>query len=366
MWLHFLLIALLGFGALVSNTRKNDAGKSFILGLVFIVFLLLAGLRIDTVGNDTTNYAEYFAKIIDCDDLSQVFATSRYEIGFSAVTFFITRLTDNFNLFLLMATAFYLFSVCRFVKAYALSYSSVILLSFGLSMLYDPLVTLRQCMAVGVFLFAIKPFVEREPLHYFSLILLACTFHLSAVILFPAYFLPKLRFTAASDYLRLLLMLALCAATVGVVLRLFVGIFPYYAHYFETVYGGGGVRLASILLLCVRLALFVLALLSNWHLYQGSVEKSDEKSDVILRFNSLMAADLVVAASSLSFNLLDRIEAYFVLPFIVVISNAINYRKNINGRICNLLAILISFVYITVLLVFRSEWFGIFPYSMVF
>lgn len=362
MWLHFLLIALLGFGALVSNTSKNDTGKSFVLGLVFIVFLLLASLRIDTVGNDTANYAEYFAKIIDCDDLSQVFSISRYEIGFSAVTFFVTRLTDNFNLFLLIATAFYLFSVCRFVKAYAISYSSVILLSFGLSMLYDPLVTLRQCMAVGVFLFAIKPFVEREPLHYFSLILLACTFHLSAVILFPAFFLPKLRFAAASDYLRLLLMLALCAITVGVVLRLFVGIFPYYAHYFETVYGGGGVRLASILLLCVRLALFVLALLSNWHLYQGSVEKSDE----ILRFNSLMAADLVIAASSLSFNLLDRIEAYFALPFIVVISNAINYRKNVDGRICNLIAILVSFVYITVLLIFRSEWFGIFPYSTVF
>lgn len=362
MWLHFMLIVLLGLSALVSNSsRRGKSGSLFVLGVTFVAFLLLTSLRMEDVGNDTINYASFFARAINNLDFWQLLLSSRFEIGFSFVVYVIAQLTGNFNIFLLCVTAFYLYSVCRFVRKFAISYGSVVLLAFGFSVFYDSFVTLRQCIAIGIYLFAIDSFLDRKPLRYSALVLVACSFHLSAVVLLPVYLLPKMRFAFASDYIKILFAAICCTIMVSVFLHLFAGLFPYYAHYLDTAYGKGGPRLASVLLLGVRLVLVLLAFASNWRTYQSLSGKSPE----IAGLNTLMAVDLILSAASLSFNMLDRIEGYFTLPFIIVVSNSINCKENANGRICDLFAVLVSFAYITILLVFRGEWFGIFPYSMI-
>lgn len=363
MWLHFLLMGILVIAALASNELWRDGRKNHLVLLVtFVVFLVIASIRTESVGSDTPNYAKFFYNVLACNNFGDAFAVSRFEVGFAAVTFLLTRITDSFNVYLLVLCAFYYGCVVSFIGKYGKSYGTAVLIAFGLTVFYDPLITLRQSVSIGFFLIAFRDLLHRKALRYFVLIAIACSFHISAIILVPVYFFPAIKLSKASDCVKWLGLIALACALEGVALKIAGIVFPYYAHYFDTDYAGGGVRAASMLLLGSRLVLLLLACLSNWRAYQ----KQDESNPIVGKLNMLLLMDVLVAALSLSFNLLDRLEGYFAVSFVVAISNAINFKRNREGRICDLLAILVSFAYITALLVFRGEWFGIFPFEVVF
>lgn len=363
MWLHFLLMGILAIAALASNESRDGGGRNrLVLWVTFVVFLVVASIRAESVGSDTPNYAKYFYGIVACDNFGDALAVSRYEAGFAAVTYLLTRITDSFNVYLLVLCSFYYGSVVVFIGKYGKSYGSAVLIAFGLAVFYDPLVTLRQSVAVGFFLIAFGDLLRRKVLRYFALIAIACSFHISAVILVPVYFLPSVTLAKASDCMKCLLLIAAACVFEGLALKVAGAVFPYYAHYFDTDYAGGGVRVASMLLLGSRLLLLALACFSNWQTYQ----KQDEGSSIVGKLNMMLLLDILIISLSLSFNLLDRLEGYFALPFVVAISNAINFKDDRDRRLCDLLAILIGFAYITTLLAFRGEWFGIFPYEVFF
>lgn len=360
MWLHyFIFIYILASCMIFCGIYKNN--KLFI-STVFLLFFILAAFRNVSVGNDTVEYYRIFNLISKQTDIMTALTATRYEIGYIALNFIVSRFTTNFNVLLAIIAAIYLLSVVRFINKYSEYYSMTVILFFTMSSYYVLMNIERQCIAVAIILYAV-PFLEQKKyVKYIASSIFASLFQSVAVIFILLIFLPRINMAESKQVFKWIL---LCFAGIIIisfsVQRILVYL-PYYQHYLnESMYGNGGVRSASLAFFCIRIfSLLLVYAVGGFHYQKHSQERS------IDLLNKMMFLDCLVAAASISFNMYDRIEGYLCLGFIISITNAINNMKKINNRrIITILMVGVTFAYVTVTLIFRSNWSGIFPYSFM-
>ncbi len=359
MWLHYFLFFTIIILGLICKQQSVNSRKLFLL-IVFLMFFILATFRAITVGNDTQEYFRVFNLIRSSSSLKNAIGLTRYEVGFVCLNYITGKYTDNFSVLLGIVSAFYLYSVIRFINKYAKNIPLVVILCFTFSIFYDVMIIERQCIAVGIFLFAIDYIIERKPIKYFVLVVLATLFQRASVFLVLIYFLPRANFNRKKDVYKWIGIIGLSCFGIVFLHQLVQYFLPYYAHYFNTSYGEGGARSASIVFALVRI-LIVLFVWKMGGLKKYSVSVSDNNVNNV--FMQLMMLDCIVAVMSISFNMLDRIENFFCLGYIAIISDSLSQLTLYNKLISKILIVGLTFVYITVFLVFRHNWYGLFPYQ---
>lgn len=356
MWLHYCLFACIaGLGVLYKQNERLRIRLYYIS--IFLVFFIFATFRAYTIGNDTPEYYRIFNLSNSSNSLRELLSATRYEVGYLILNFLVTKFTSSFTVLLALITAFYMASVLRFINKYSVDPRTTILVCFSLSAFYDVLITMRQCIAIAIFLYAIEYLIERKPLKYFALILLAITFQKSSVVLLLLYFAPRADFKRTKDFVEWCLIVIAALICVDF-LSVIVGYFsPYFSHYFSSAYAEGGMRIASVLFFLVRL--FCVVILWITRAFQYGDEYGGEKKV----FLQLLVLECIVAGMSVTFNILDRIENFFCIPFSVIVVNVLSHLSLSNRRIGKWAVITISFVYLTICLWMRSEWYGLFPYQ---
>ncbi|QCT71200.1 EpsG family protein [Eubacterium sp. AM05-23] len=355
MWLHYCIFGVLILLSLLYNPN-NKISKKFYIAFVFIIFFILATFRAIDIGNDTQEYYRVFELIRLKSSLTQAINFTRYEIGYVVLNYLVGKVTSNFSVVLAIVASFYLISVLRFIRKYAVSVSNVIILSFTFSMFYDVMNITRQCISVAIFLFAVDYLIERKAIKYFSLVVVASLFQTMSIVLLLLYFSPKTDFQKASDVVKWIGIIGIALIALGYITQIVQYLFPYYAHYFNTSYAEGGARSASFLFFIIRIGIVVFIWLLDG--FKDFKNFNNEKNV----FFQLMLLDCIVAAMSISFNMLDRFENFFCLGFIITISNTIGSFKKNKRIFANFMVIFLSFIYITIFLIFRSNWYGLFPY----
>ena len=353
MWLHVLIFALFLF---VGMTKLNDRKKLIIF---FLPLFFLFTFRDTSIGSDTPAYFDFFIQVANTPSLADALKETRFEPGYVVLNWIIHTLNGNFNLLLGVTTAVYYGSIYIFLLKYAKNVPLAAMLLFVYAVLYDVASVMRQCIALAVILFAIDFLIEKKPLRYFALIALAMLFHNSAFIMVPIYFLPRINFTKHRD----IMLWFGCSLGVLLVLGFGMGellkLFPYYSHYFtDSVYGKGGIRFASVIFFTIRI--FTVLIIYYAGGFKQQREKFDREDNV---FNQMMLLDCVVAAAAILFNMFDRLESYFCVMYIVSISNATVHMKRDNGIISKVLVVVLPFLWSMATLIFRSEWYSIFPYK---
>lgn len=356
MWMHFgIFVAILFLGLFYKSGSKVN--KKLYMVSVFMIFFILSTFRSVDIGNDTKEYFRVFKLICSSNSLSNAIGLTRYEIGFVTLNYVISRVTTNFAVLLGGVTVFYLFSILRFVKKYALSVTTAVTLCFTFFMFYDVMNIIRQCISVAIFLFAIDFLIERKPVKYIFSIIIATLFQSMSIVLIFLYFLPKTDFKKVRDFVKWIFIGVIALGLLSYMSKIVGYVFPYFSHYFSTKYAEGGARSASILFFLIR----IMIVLFVW-LIGGlkNHDSSNKKTNVLMQ---LMLSDCIVAAMSISFNMLDRLENFFCIGYIIVISNAICTLKKDNRIVANAIIITVTFIYMTVLLIYRSNWYGFFPYQ---
>ncbi|WP_233188367.1 EpsG family protein [Actinomyces qiguomingii] len=320
-------------------------------------FIVLSSMRAVTVGSDTREYRRVFHSIVGADSLEEAYSVSRFERGYVVLNYVVSRVTDDFNVFLLVLSIVAFGAIFIFIHRYAFSNSVAVLLAFGMSVFYDVMLALRQGVAVALFLFAFPALLNRRPVHYVLLILLASQFHSSALLLLPLYFVTSISAHTFAGWLKAGTAVVFLAAMLGAILTRFGPALTYYGHYLNSAYAEGGVRSATVLGICVRIMIVVVAAGCGW---KTAVDDDPSgRTRVLLAFVLL---DLGVMVVSLGFNLLDRIEMYFTLPFVVGVANVISH-GDVRHRIgAQVLTVPLCFAHRTVALTVRPEWFNLFPY----
>ena len=207
------------YGAVALLTAVNAEGsvrfrdgviRSFFAWNTVLIPALTAGLR---YGIGTDYALVYFPEF--CSLRADPGYASRMEPGYVLLNRLVILLGGGFQLVLFLVSAITVLFVYAGLKQYREK------LSVGLGMLVYMLLyfqmsfdIVRQSAAMAIVFYSLRSVYDRRLFKFTALIALACTFHISALLMFPFYFLyglygkPKYAFVRFLSYL-LLIFLAL-------------------------------------------------------------------------------------------------------------------------------------------------------------
>lgn len=192
MTIYYVLLGvavLVGFG--LCTLWKNRWGKLIYCVSMGLFFTILAGMRYLT-GYDYALYWPTFTQTYNLDWYDLSYDLDRMERGYLMINKLISNFTmEGFVIFFFFG-AVYAVGVMWFIHRFSSNpwMSVAAFLCFGL--LFNSFCFMRQYTATMILMWALIDIKENRPLRFVVLALLASTFHLSALIFLPFYFILKI------------------------------------------------------------------------------------------------------------------------------------------------------------------------------
>lgn len=194
---------------------KNDV-KRVVFVSISIFLCLFAGLR--GMGYDYEPYAYYIYNNIDSPPM---------EPGFS-ILLWITQLFHNSIALLLTVAIIAVALKASFIYKYSYNYFLSLLIYFHISFLIHDMGQMRYGLAMGVVLWAMDALLKDKKKMFFVLVTLAVSFHYSALIVYPIYFLRNYRVSTK-------LFIILCLSSFALVTLNATGVFFWVADHIPIV-----------------------------------------------------------------------------------------------------------------------------------
>lgn len=200
--LIYILVFIVAFIYYILSRKNSFLRKSSVaLGFFFLYVALFVGLGDMIGGYDRYIYGEVFDTIADefqhtsSPNIDKIiYLVGDKEYGYFFWQILISYITQNRYIFILITTiAIYVLFFLAF-KEYLDDYPLACIVFLGL-LYYFSMTYLRQVIGVGFTFLSVKYIVKRKFLPFFCFWLLACSFHESALIFFPMYFIPQKKYS---------------------------------------------------------------------------------------------------------------------------------------------------------------------------
>lgn len=345
-----MFIYLINFALIIfwGNFLKDKRISSVMI--LTQMFLLLA-LGDISLGVDSGVYSEgykYIARLDFADMLSRLHlvhsADLRYpfafESGYVFLNWVIAHMGIDFKGFLIIISAFMMFSIGKFVMKYAEKPWISLLLYVSLGFFTYDFGILRQAMALHILLFAFPAIIERDFKKFLLYVFIACLMHRTAIVFIPIYFFGNKKFNKNT---------ILVSFWVDIVLIVFMPILLERIVYPFFSYIGKGTAVTQlvfslnnliILLMLIMVILFVFIDLKKC--------QSDVWRGILWAFTFSVFIEIAGSYNES----IGRIIHYYYIYVILLIPKAIQSYRERNTRL------LVSFVLIFLLL-------GFYMYSLI-
>lgn len=183
--------------SLIELANVEQKLVNFFLGVAFVVLLLFIGTRYET-GPDIFNYRTFFSQIPTLWEALTEYPKYAYipvEPFYMFVNAACKSLGMSFNGFLLLFSFLFILPVFKVTRMYSAMplFSVMIYFYYGY---FSGFSVIRQVIAAAIFFYSIKFIIDRKLGRYLLGILLASCFHITALILFPMYFLASRTYKA--------------------------------------------------------------------------------------------------------------------------------------------------------------------------
>ena len=185
------LLIILGVGIPVCYYKPKKWKTAVYIGVSFLYMWLLATFRYG-IGNDYYSYISIYNEIAAAPDFLAAMQLP-YEKGFLLLSRIITYITqapmviNGIYALLILAPVAYI--IIRYSDAPWLSAFLYVCLTFY----YASMNFIRQSLAASIIFLGYRFIKERKTLPVVLLVLLASSFHLTALIVLPIYFLAQIR-----------------------------------------------------------------------------------------------------------------------------------------------------------------------------
>ncbi|KGF43606.1 membrane protein [Prevotella bivia DNF00320] len=198
----YLLVFIVAFIYYILSRENSFLRKSSVaLSFFFLYVALFVGLGDMIGGYDRYIYGEVFDTIADefqhtsSPNINKIiYLVTGKEYGYFFWQILISYITQNRYIFILITTiAIYVLFFLAF-KEYLDDYPLACIVFLGL-FYYFSMTYLRQVIGVGFTFLSVKYIVKRKFLPFFCFWLLAYSFHGSALIFFPMYFIPQKKYS---------------------------------------------------------------------------------------------------------------------------------------------------------------------------
>ena len=182
--------------AFPSYCTDKKQKRCFYVALVFI-FLLFVGCRSIYLGSeDTQQYVYSFSKARLSTSLTDYLASrTATETGFNVFEWFLTHILRFDQAIILVTSFLYIASVCVFADRNSKNPALTITLYITIELFLFNIQGMRQSIAMSLCLLSYEFIKNRKLVPFLLLCFLALTFHRTAVVFFPMYFLYGLKVT---------------------------------------------------------------------------------------------------------------------------------------------------------------------------
>lgn len=186
--IYFIILSiflLFGLFTLI-DTRKNSL---YIWAFIsFLVVIFFGGLRYQ-VGVDWYNYQSIFLES-KFDDL----VDSDIEPLFNLLNVVIKYLNLDYHLFVFLVFSISTILKFKFFLKYSSSFFVALLVYFPIQFMTYDINGIRQGLAIGIIFWSIEFILKRNFFKFFIIVLVATSFHYSAAIFLPFYFIANMKF----------------------------------------------------------------------------------------------------------------------------------------------------------------------------
>jgi len=190
--------------------KRNPKAKGPLFFMMLAVALFV-GFADMLGGYDRYIYAELFDRLADNRQAgvpivhSAIFGLYSKEMGYVILNWLITFITQNRYIFILILTIIMYALLYDTFKRYMTNYYLGLTIFFGLWFFFT-FTYLRQVMGAVIAFTSIKYIIERKFWKFSLVMLIAFSFHNSAIIFFPMYFVPIRKFTVP----QILIVMGIC------------------------------------------------------------------------------------------------------------------------------------------------------------
>ncbi|WP_315517383.1 EpsG family protein [Hoylesella shahii] len=222
MYIYLLILAFAMAGALFlpHKTAKSTIYLAcWMIGLAFFV-----GISDMLGGFDRYIYGEMFDEVADIRRSGQnpltafIFEQYPTELGYAYLNILLSYITANRYIFIFIVTLIIYVLYYVNIRRYSEDYKVALLLFFGL-LFFFTFTYLRQMIGVGIAGLSFKFIYERKLWKFVIVVLIAASFHNSALILLPVYFIPIKKYSMGA--IMVLMILCLLVGVSGVSSSLF-------------------------------------------------------------------------------------------------------------------------------------------------
>ena len=191
------------------NKKQQVPYKPFII--FFVALALFVGLGDMLGGYDRYIYGDLFDNLADglkvgiSTSSSRLFIVYHSEFGYVGLNWLIAHITNNRYIFIFCYTICMYAIIIECFKKYAKNYYLASILFMALVFFFS-FTYLRQMFAAAIIGLSIKYIIERKFLKFCAILLVAFSFHNSAIIFFPMYFIANKKYSKS----KILLIMFIC------------------------------------------------------------------------------------------------------------------------------------------------------------
>lgn len=198
MWIYILILIIIAFFAYkeFNGERLSNYGLFFIL----LGLCLFVGMGDMLGGYDRYIYGSLFDRVADMVTAGQtnykdaaLFQLYSSEFGYCWLNVALGYITQNRYIYIMILTIIIYVNLYNSLKKYA-SYRAFALLIFMGFWFFFTFTYLRQVLSATIAWYSIKYIINRDFKKFLLIVVLAFSFHNSAIVIFPLYFIPVIKF----------------------------------------------------------------------------------------------------------------------------------------------------------------------------
>lgn len=356
--LVYILIFIIAVALYLISNEDNERSK-LVLGIYLGGLALFVGCADMLGGYDRYIYGEVFDQLaLIQQNGGEVLASAGYELfaaewGFLWFNRLIGYLTLNRYVFIFILTCVIYSLLFISIKRYCRNYPFAVIVFLGLWFFFT-FTYLRQVMAATIGWLAIQYAIDRKPIPYFLIVFVAFTFHNSAIVLAPLYFVPVKKFNT-------LLIIAIMVACVGIGMTNILGnmfaasdAFTSASKVSENVnYIEEGAFRVAYLVEAVLLLSIIL-----WK--YDTFDEDDKKQIILLNMALLFCAMLLLFIRSENGG---RFSWYFMIGMIATITHIATHPLHRNSAFTGALVIMFTILFLRILILWDYR---VYPYKTFF
>lgn len=339
--------------------KLKDQNKAYVVFMGVWLFFITV-LRNNSVGADTRTYLSIYSRshVIGWQAVFRWADTMMIEPGYVICNKALSYINDNPRFILLISAAI----TISLISYHIFKYSKKPWLSFfmfiTLGMFGESLCLMRQYIAVAIIVASYIAIKDNKLLKFVVLVLLAASIHTSAIIMFPMFWISKIKWNKIYFCVIFGVSAFLFFAVMSPEFRFYDIIIDIlanhtsYARYFAALdYGRRGGAVGLVLIYFSFLVLIILKL-------------HDSETEFRNAYISFAAASAVLTIFSFILGISERLLPYFASMFLFSVPEAIMNEPKYRIRIQYISAICAVLVLYYIGIVCRADSMSIIPYEL--